>query len=70
MSIVNSILNLVDLNTTKYTKKLKQMRTDTKQATKGIGKSFASLGSAWKAAIAGIAAGALTGAMTKELQAT
>ena len=70
MSIVNSILNLVDLNTTKYTKKLKQMRTDTKQATKGIGKSFASLGSAWKAAIAGIAAGALTGAITKELQAT
>jgi len=70
MSIVNSILNLVDLNTTKYTKKLKQMRTDTKQAAKGIGQSFASLGSAWKAAIAGIAAGALTGAITKELQAT
>ena len=70
MSIVNSILNLVDLNTTKYTKKLKKMRTDTKQATKGIGQSFASLGSAWKAAIAGIAAGALTGAITKELQAT
>ena len=70
MSIVNSILNLVDLNTTKYTKKLKQMRTDTKTATKGIGQSFASLGSAWKAAIAGIAAGALTGAITKELQAT
>ena len=70
MSIVNSILNLVDLNTTKYTKKLKQMRKDTKQATKGIGQSFASLGSAWKAAIAGIAAGALTGAITKELQAT
>lgn len=70
MSIVNSILNLVDLNTTKYTKKLKKMRTDTKAATKGIGQSFASLGSAWKAAIAGIAAGALTGAITKELQAT
>lgn len=70
MSIVNSILNLVDLNTTKYTKKLKQMRKDTKQATKGIGQSFASLGSAWKAAITGIAAGALTGAITKELQAT
>lgn len=70
MSIVNSILNLVDLNTTKYTKKLKSMKKDTKQATKGIGQSFASLGSAWKAAIAGIAAGALTGAVTKELQAT
>lgn len=70
MSIVNSILNLVDLNTTKYTKKLKQMRQDTKTVAKGIGQSFASLGSAWKAAIAGIAAGALTGAITKELQAT
>lgn len=70
MSIVNSILNLVDLNTTKYTKKLKKMRTDTKAVAKGIGQSFASLGSAWKAAIAGIAAGALTGAITKELQAT
>lgn len=70
MSIVNTILNLVDLNTTKYTKKLKKMRTDTKTATKGIGQSFASLGSAWKAAIAGIAAGALTGAITKELAAT
>lgn len=70
MSIINSILNLVDLNTTKYTKKLKKMRTDTKTATKGIGQSFASLGSAWKAAIAGIAAGALTGAITKELAAT
>ena len=70
MSIVNSILNLVDLNTTKYTKKLKQMRKDTKAVAKGIGQGFASLGSAWKAAIAGIAAGALTGAITKELQAT
>lgn len=70
MSIVNTILNLVDLNTTKYTKKLKKMHTDTKTATKGIGQSFASLGSAWKAAIAGIAAGALTGAITKELAAT
>lgn len=70
MSIVNSILNLVDLNTTKYTKKLKTMRKDTKSATKGMAQSFASIGSAWKAAIAGIAAGALTGAITKELMAT
>ena len=70
MSIVNSILNLVDLNTTKYTKKLKTMRKDTKSATKGMAQSFASIGSAWKAAIAGIAAGALTGAISKELMAT
>lgn len=70
MSIVNSILNLVDLNTTKYTKKLKSMKKDTKSATKGMAQSFASIGSAWKAAIAGIAAGALTGAISKELMAT
>lgn len=70
MSIVNSILNLVDLNTTKYTKKLKSMKKDTKSATKGVAQSFASIGSAWKAAIAGIAAGALTGAISKELMAT
>lgn len=70
MSIVNSILNLVDLNTTKYTKKLKTMKKDTKSATKGMAQSFASIGSAWKAAVAGIAAGALTGAISKELMAT
>ena len=70
MSIVNSILNLVDLNTTKYTKKLQSMKKDTKSASKNLAQSFASIGSAWKAAIAGIAAGALTGAITKELQAT
>lgn len=70
MSIVNSILNLVDLNTTKYTKKLKSMKKDTKSATKGMAQSFASIGSAWKAAVAGIAAGALTGAISKELMAT
>lgn len=70
MSIVNSILNLVDLNTTKYTKKLQSMKKDTKSASKNLAQSFASIGSAWKAAIAGIAAGALTGAVTKELQDT
>lgn len=70
MSIVNSILNLVDLNTTKYTKKLKSMKKDTKAASKSMAQNFASIGSAWKAAIAGIAAGALTGAISKELMAT
>lgn len=70
MSIVNSILNLVDLNTTKYTKKLKSMKKDTKAASKSLAQNFASIGSAWKAAIAGIAAGALTGAISKELMAT
>lgn len=70
MSIVNSILNLVDLNTTKYTKKLQSMKKDTKAASKSLAQNFASIGSAWKAAIAGIAAGALTGAISKELMAT
>lgn len=70
MSIVNSILNLVDLNTTKYTKKLQSMKKDTKAASKSLAQNFASIGSAWRAAIAGIAAGALTGAISKELMAT
>lgn len=70
MGIVNNILNLVDLNTTKYGKKLQGMRRDTKNAAKGIAGSFSSIGSAWKGAIAAIAAGALSGAITKELQAT
>jgi hypothetical protein len=70
MGIVNNILNLVDLNTTKYSKKLQGMRRDTKNAAKGIAGSFSSIGSAWKGAIAAIAAGALSGAITKELQAT
>ena len=70
MSIVNSILNLVDLNTTKYTKKLQSMKKDTKAASKSLAQNFASIGSAWKAAIAGIAAGALTGAISKELMST
>ena len=70
MGIVNNILNLVDLNTTKYSKKLQGMRRDTKRAAKDLSGSFSSIGSAWKGAIAAIAAGALSGAITKELQAT
>lgn len=70
MSIVNSITNLVDLNTTRYDKKLKKMKGDTKGATKDIGKSFAGIGTAWKAALAAVATGALTGAITNELKAT
>lgn len=70
MSIVNSITNLVDLNTTKYDKKLKKMKGDTRGAAKDIGKSFAGIGTAWKAALAAVATGALTGAITNELKAT
>lgn len=70
MSIINTITNLVDLNTTKYSKKLKAMKADTKKATKSMSSSFAGIGSAWKAAIAAVATGALAGAITKELKAT
>ena len=64
MSIVNTILNKVDLNTTKYSEKLRKMGKDTRKQTKGIGDSFKQLGGAWKAAVAAIAAGALSGAHT------
>ena len=70
MSIVNTILNKVDLNTTKYSEKLRKMGKDTRKQTKGIGASFKELGGAWKAAVAAIAAGALSGAIAKELMST
>ncbi|MGJ1042748.1 hypothetical protein ACR77V_12990, partial [Staphylococcus epidermidis] len=70
MSIVNSILNLVDLNTTKYSRKLQNMRRDTKKETKGISDSFKSIGSAWKSVIAGLATGALASAVIGELKST
>lgn len=70
MSIVNSILNLVDLNTTKYSRKLQNMRRDTKKETKSIGQSFASIGSAWKSVIAGLATGTLASAVIGELKST
>jgi len=70
MSIVNSILNKVDLNTTKYSEKLRKMGRDTKAQSKGIGKDFAAMGAAWKNAIAAIATGAMAGAVSKELIAT
>lgn len=70
MAVVNSILTKVDMSTEKYKKKLQGIKKDTKSATNGMAQSFASIGSAWKAAIAGISAGALTGAISKELQST
>ena len=70
MSIVNNILNKVDLNTTKYTEKLRRMGKDTRKQSKGIGKDFAAMGAAWKNAIAAIATGAMAGAVSKELIAT
>lgn len=70
MAVVNSILTKVDMSIEKYKKKLQGIKKDTKSATDGMAHSFASIASAWKAAIVGISAGALTGAISKELQAT
>lgn len=70
MAVVNSILTKVDMSTEKYKKKLQVIKKDTKSATNGMAQSFANIGSAWKAAIAGISAGALTSSISKELQAT
>lgn len=70
MSIVNNILNKVDLNTTRYSEKLRKMGRDTKKQSKGIGQDFAAMGAAWKNAIAAIATGAMAGAVSKELIAT
>lgn len=70
MSIVNNILNMVKLNTTDYNKKLQKMRKNTKSSTKDIGSSFASMASAWKAALVGIASAGLVTAVKSELMST
>lgn len=70
MSIVNSILNLVDLNTTKFSRNLRNMRQNTKKEATSIGDSFKSIGSTWKSVIAGLATGALAGAVINELKST
>lgn len=70
MSIVNTILNKVDLNTTKYTAKLKAMNRDTRKQTKGIGESFKGIGTAWAGVLSALATGALAGKIAGELTAT
>lgn len=70
MSIVNTILNKVDLNTTKYTAKLKAMNRDTRKQTKGIGESFRGIGTAWAGVLSALATGALAGKIAGELTAT
>lgn len=69
-SIVHNILNMVDLNTSKYNKKLQKMKRDTKSQTKDIGSSFSSMASAWKTALVGIASASLVNAVRKELEST
>ena len=40
MAIVNNILNMVDLNTKKYSEKLKKMKKDTARDTKSMSEGF------------------------------
>lgn len=63
-NIVNNILNKVDMNTTKYNKKLQAMKKDTKSATRSITDSLASIGSSWKSIVATIASGAFVKALS------
>lgn len=63
-NVVNNILNKVDMNTTKYNKKLQAMKKDTKSATRSITDSLASIGSSWKSIVATIASGAFVKALS------
>lgn len=63
-NIVNNILNKVDMNTTKYNKKLQDMKKNTKSTTRSITDSLASIGSSWKSIVATIASGAFVKALS------
>lgn len=63
-NIVNNILNKVDMNTTKYNKKLQAMKKDTKSATRSITDSLTSIGNSWKSIVATIASGAFVKALS------
>lgn len=70
MSVVNSILNLVDLNATKYNQKLKGVSKTTKAESKKTASAFSAMSSAWTAAVGVISSAALGTAVVKELRAT
>lgn len=70
MSVVNSILNLVDLNATKYNQKLKGVSKTTKAESKKTASAFSAMSSAWTAAVGVISSAALGTAVVKELKAT
>lgn len=70
MAIVNNILNLVDLNTTKYNAKLKKMSTDTAKQTKSISDGFNGIGSAFKALAATIVSVSFANTIRKEMMDT
>lgn len=70
MSVVNSILNLVDLNATKYNQKLKGVTKTTQTESKKTASAFSAMSSAWTAAVGVISSAALGTAVVKELKAT
>ena len=70
MSVVNSILNLVDLNATKYNQKLKGVTKTTQAESKKTASAFSAMSSAWTAAVGVISSAALGTAVVKELKAT
>ena len=70
MSVVNSILNLVDLNATKYNHKLKGVTKTTQAESKKTASAFSAMSSAWTAAVSVISSAALGTAVVKELKAT
>lgn len=70
MTVVNNILNMVDLNTKKYNDNLKKMTKTTTTETKKSSAAFSGLSAAWKSMIGVISAGAIGNAVVKELKST
>ena len=70
MTVVNNILNMVDLNTKKYNDNLKKMTKTTATETKKSSAAFSGLSAAWKSMIGVISAGAIGTAVVKEMRAT
>ena len=70
MAIVNNILNMVDLNTKKYSEKLKKMKKDTAKDTKSMSEGFKGIGSAVKALAATVVSVSFANSIKKELMET
>ena len=70
MAIVNNILNMVDLNTKKYSEKLKKMKKDTARDTKSMSEGFKGIGSAVKALAATVVSVSFANSIKKELMET
>lgn len=70
MTVVNNILNLVDLNTKKYNENLQKMKKTTAKETKETANSFKALSNVWTGLIGAISAGAVGSAVVSELKAT